>query len=70
MKGDPKVIEFLNKGLRSELTAISQYWLHFRLLNNWGLLELRPTRMSLEDIFLSLTTEESAEPASGADHNG
>ncbi len=38
---------------------------------NWGLLELRPTRMSLEDIFLSLTTEESAEPsASGADHNG
>jgi ABC-2 type transport system ATP-binding protein len=37
---------------------------------NWGLLELRPTRMSLEDIFLSLTTEESAEGASGADQNG
>ena len=40
MKGDPKVIDYLNRGLRSELTAISQYWLHFRLLDNWGYLEL------------------------------
>src|SRR6476660_9712735 len=40
MQGDAKVIEYLNKGLRSELTAINQYWLHFRLLNHWGLLEL------------------------------
>ena len=40
MKGDPKVIEFLNKGLRSELTAISQYWLHYRLLDNWGYRDL------------------------------
>src|SRR6202034_2588923 len=37
MKGDAKIIEYLNKGLRSELTAISQYWLHYRLLDNWGL---------------------------------
>ena len=36
MKGDPKVVEFLNRGLRSELTAVSQYWLHYRLLDNWG----------------------------------
>ena len=40
MQGDPKVIEYLNKGLRHELTAVSQYWLHYRLLNNWGLLEM------------------------------
>ncbi len=36
MQGDPKVIDYLNKGLRSELTAINQYWLHFRQLNHWG----------------------------------
>ena len=40
MKGDPKVIDYLNKGLRSELTAVSQYWLHYRILDNWGLKEL------------------------------
>lgn len=37
MKGDAKVIEYLNAGLRSELTAVSQYWLHFRLQEDWGL---------------------------------
>ncbi|MES2845030.1 MAG: bacterioferritin [Pseudomonadota bacterium] len=36
MKGDLKVIEYLNAGLRSELTAVSQYWLHYRLQEDWG----------------------------------
>jgi bacterioferritin len=36
MKGDPKVIDYLNAALRSELTAVSQYWLHFRLQEDWG----------------------------------
>ena len=40
MRGDAKVIEYLNKGLRSELTAINQYWLHYRILDNWGFEEL------------------------------
>jgi hypothetical protein len=36
MKGDARVVEYLDKGLRSELTSINQYWLHYRLLDNWG----------------------------------
>lgn len=36
MKGDEKVIEYLNKALRHELTAVSQYWVHYRLLDDWG----------------------------------
>ena len=37
MKGDPKVIDYLNRAIRSELTAVSQYWLHYRLQEDWGL---------------------------------
>jgi len=40
MKGSPRVIEYLNKGLRSELTAVNQYWLHYRLLEDWGFAKL------------------------------
>ncbi|MGM0584883.1 MAG: bacterioferritin [Pseudomonadota bacterium] len=52
MKGDDKVIEYLNKGLRSELTAINQYWLHYRLQEDWGVgkLAAKSRAESLEEM--------------------
>ena len=40
MKGDPRVIELLNEALKNELTAVNQYWLHYRLLDNAGVKKL------------------------------
>ncbi|MEZ5735227.1 MAG: bacterioferritin [Novosphingobium sp.] len=40
MQGDKQVIDFLNKALLNELTAINQYWLHYRILDNWGIHKL------------------------------
>jgi bacterioferritin len=40
MQGDAKVVDFLNQALKHELTAVNQYWLHYRLLDHWGYLEM------------------------------
>jgi bacterioferritin len=52
MKGDAKVIDFLNQSLRHELTAVNQYWLHFRLLEDWGYIKLakKERKESIEEM--------------------
>jgi bacterioferritin len=52
MQGEARVIDYLNRGLRSELTAVNQYWLHYRMLDNWGYLDLAKTwrKESLEEM--------------------
>ena len=52
MKGDKDVIAILNDALRHELTAVNQYWLHYRLLDDWGFTRLaRKTRAeSIEEM--------------------
>jgi bacterioferritin len=52
MRADAKVVDYLNQALKHELTAINQYWLHYRILDNWGYKELAKTwrRESIEEM--------------------
>lgn len=76
MKGDAKVIEYLNNSLRHELTAVSQYWLHYRLQEDWGLAHMakKSREESIEEmehadklieriIFLKVTQSAETGPA-------
>jgi len=52
MRADARVLEYLNRNLKAELTAINQYWLHYRILYNWGFKELAETwrKESIEEM--------------------
>ncbi len=52
MHGDPKIIEALNDILTAELTAINQYFVHFRMCDNWGYAKLAKKKReeSLEEM--------------------
>jgi bacterioferritin len=52
MKGHPDVIARLNEALKLELGAINQYWLHYRLLNDWGYTKMakKERKESLEEM--------------------
>jgi bacterioferritin len=52
MLGDAKVVEYLNRALKHELTAVNQYWLHYRIFDNWGFRELAKTwrKESIEEM--------------------
>jgi len=49
MKGEPRVIDYLNKALRHELTAVHQYWVHARLLADWGFGKLADKELAEAD---------------------
>ena len=75
VKGDPKVIEFLNEALKNELTAINQYWLHYRLFDHWGVYKLAEferqvrSNVNLKQAFANLVaqwSERTAPRAAGA----
>jgi Ferritin-like domain len=69
MKGDPKVIDHLNEALRHELTAVNQYWRHYRLFDNWGMNELATQwrEESIEEMLLGASRRAPGAVATGPD---
>ena len=65
MQGDAQVIDYLNKALLNELTAVNQYWLHYRMLDNWGVTRLAEYERheSIEEVLKGdLALEQEAMP--------
>ena len=50
MQGDKRVIQLLNEALKNELTAVNQYWLHYRMLDNWGIHKLAERILFLDGL--------------------
>jgi bacterioferritin len=52
MKGKKEVIDILNEALKHELGAVNQYWLHYRMLDNWGFTKLakKERKESIEEM--------------------
>ncbi len=61
MKGEKQIIERLNEALFLELGAVNQYWVHFRLLEDWGYTKLakKERAESIEEYFAAAMTASS-----------
>jgi bacterioferritin len=67
MRGDQQVIDYLNKALRHELAAVNQYWLHYRMLDNWGYRDLAKMwrEESIEEMRHACVRRRNNRPRSG-----